>query len=159
MEDRMKFFVINGPNLNLLGERETKLYGVSSLQELESLCRAWGEEKGIDIRCAQSNHEGELIDLLHAARLDCRGVVLNAAAYTHTSVAIRDAVSAIRIPVIEVHITNTAAREPFRHQSLLTPVAAGLVMGFGIAGYLLALEGLLGLESQARPGKEREDCP
>jgi 3-dehydroquinate dehydratase-2 len=143
MEKRMKFFVINGPNLNLLGEREPDLYGASSLQELESLCRAWGKEKGVDIQCAQSNHEGELIDLLHAARLDSRGVVLNAAGYTHTSVALRDAVAAIGIPVIEVHITNTAAREPFRHGSLLTAVASGLVAGFGTAGYILALEGLL----------------
>ena len=152
MEKRMKFFVINGPNLNLLGEREPGLYGVSSLQELESLCRAWGKEKGVDIQCAQSNHEGELIDLLHAARLDSRGVVLNAAGYTHTSVALRDAVAAIGIPVTEVHITNTAAREPFRHGSLLTAVASGLVTGFGITGYILALEGLLAFATRKGTG-------
>ncbi|MFA0888701.1 MAG: type II 3-dehydroquinate dehydratase [Synergistales bacterium] len=153
MEKRLMFSVINGPNLNLLGEREPQLYGACSLQDLENLCRDWGRKKGIDIRCAQTNHEGEMIDLLHAARLDSRGVVLNAAGYTHTSVAIRDAVSAIRIPVIEVHLTNTAAREPFRRRSLLTPVAAGLVMGFGKAGYLLALEGLLALTTGEETGK------
>lgn len=141
----MKFLVLNGPNLDLLGERETGIYGEVTLEELETLCKNWGAERDIEIRCAQSNHEGELIDLLHAARLDCRGVVLNAAGYTHTSVALRDAVSAIRIPVVEVHLTNTAARESFRHGSLLTAVASGLVMGFGAAGYVLALEGLLGL--------------
>lgn len=143
MENRLTFLVLNGPNLDLLGEREPGTYGRATLPELEALCRTWGAEKGVDIRCAQSNHEGELIDLLHAARLDTRGVVLNAAAYTHTSVAIRDAVAAIAIPVIEVHLTNTAARESFRRRSYLTPVAAGLVMGFGVKGYLLALEGLL----------------
>jgi 3-dehydroquinate dehydratase-2 len=153
LENRLKFLVLNGPNLDLLGERETGIYGRVTLEELETLCKNWGAERGIDIRCAQSNHEGELIDLLHAARLDCRGVVLNAAGYTHTSVALRDAVSAIRIPVVEVHLTNTAAREPFRHGSLLTAVASGLVMGFGAAGYILALEGLLGLESRTRPDR------
>lgn len=153
MENRLKFLVLNGPNLDLLGERETGIYGRVTLEELETLCKNWGAERSIDIRCAQSNHEGELIDLLHAARLDCRGVVLNAAGYTHTSVALRDAVSAIRIPVVEVHLTNTAAREPFRHGSLLTAVASGLVMGFGAAGYILALEGLLAQTARDGAGK------
>lgn len=143
MENRLTFLVLNGPNLDLLGEREPGTYGRTTLAELENLCRNWGEERGIDIRFAQSNHEGELVDLLHAARLDTRGVVFNAAAYTHTSVALRDAVAAIGIPVIEVHLSNTAARESFRRRSFLAPVAAGLVMGFGVKGYLLALEGLL----------------
>ena len=153
MEKRLMFSVINGPNLNLLGEREPQLYGASSLQDLENLCRDWGRKKGIDIRCAQTNHEGEMIDLLQAARLDSRGVVLNAAGYTHTSVALRDAVAAIGIPVVEVHITNTAAREPFRHVSLLTAVASGLVTGFGTAGYILALEGLLARTAKEGTGK------
>lgn len=145
MEDKLKFLVLNGPNLNLLGEREPGIYGSLSLTELEDLCRAWGAERGIEILCAQSNHEGELVDILQEARHDVAGVVFNAAAYTHTSVALRDCVAAIRPPVIEVHISNTAKREEFRHTSYLTAVAAGLVMGFGLRGYILALEGLLSM--------------
>ncbi len=143
MEDRLKFLILNGPNINLLGEREPGIYGTLSLTDLEALWRTWGEERNIEIRCAQSNHEGELVDILQEARHEVDGVVLNAAAYTHTSVALRDCIAAIHPPVIEVHISNTAKREAFRSQSYITAVAAGLVMGFGINSYILALEGLL----------------
>ncbi|EFQ24164.1 3-dehydroquinate dehydratase [Aminomonas paucivorans DSM 12260] len=140
-----RFLVLNGPNLNLLGEREPEVYGSVTLEEVEVRCRRWGEERGVELRFAQSNHEGVLLDRLQEARRDCAGGVFNPGAYTHTSVALRDCVAALRIPVVEVHLSNTHAREPFRRRSLLAPVAAGRVEGFGAAGYLLALEGLLGI--------------
>ena len=144
METR-RFLVLNGPNLNLLGEREPEVYGPVTLEELEARCVRWGEERGVEVRCAQSNHEGVLLDRLQEARRDCAGAVVNPGAYTHTSVALRDCVAALRIPVVEVHLSNTHAREPFRRRSLLAPVASGRVEAFGAAGYLLALEGLLGI--------------
>ena len=146
MENRLTFLVLNGPNLDLLGEREPGTYGRTTLKELEALCRAWGAEKGVDIRCAQSNHEGELVDLLHAARLDTRGVVLNAAAYTHTSVALRDALAAVQcagVPAVEVHLSNTQARDDFRHTSLTAPVCLGQVSGFHGHSYVLGLDALV----------------
>ncbi len=143
MEKKVKFLVLNGPNLNLLGEREPEIYGKATLADLEERCRIWGEEQGVEVRCARSNHEGGLVDLLQEARYDVGGVVLNAAAYTHTSVALRDCVAAIDPPVIEVHLSNTSKRETFRHTSYLTVVSAGLIMGLGSHGYILALEGLL----------------
>lgn len=145
VEEKMKFLVLNGPNLNLLGEREPEVYGKATLADLEEQCRAWGEERGVEVRCAQRNHEGGLVELLQEARHDVDGVVLNAAAYTHTSVALRDCVAAVALPVIEVHISNTAKRETFRHKSYLTAVSEGLIMGLGFHGYILALEGLLTL--------------
>lgn len=141
--EQLKFLVLNGPNLDLLGEREPQVYGAMTLGDLETLCREWGKERGIEIFCAQDNSEGGIIDRLHAARHEVHGVVLNAAGYTHTSVAIRDAVAALPIPVIEVHLSNVTAREPFRHRSYLSPVASGIIIGFGETGYLLALEGLV----------------
>ena len=140
-----RFLVLNGPNLNLLGEREPEVYGPVTLEELEARCVRWGEERGVEVRCAQSNHEGVLLDRLQEARRDCAGAVVNPGAYTHTSVALRDCVAALRIPVVEVHLSNTHAREPFRRRSLLAPVASGRVEGFGAAGDLLALEGLQGI--------------
>ena len=135
--------VLNGPNLNLLGTREREIYGNLRLADVEDLCRRWGEAAGFEVQCRQSNHEGELIDWLHAAAREERaGVVLNAGGYTHTSVALRDAVAGISIPVIEVHISNVHAREPFRHTSLLAPVCAGTVIGFGVLGYKLAIQAL-----------------
>ena len=143
MGEKIKLMVLNGPNLNLLGEREPGIYGAITLTDLERSCIEWGSERDIEVICHQSNHEGDLVDIIQKARTQVDGIVLNAAAYTHTSVAIRDAVSAISIPVIEVHISNTTKRESFRHISYLTPVSAGLIMGFGTDGYLLALEALL----------------
>jgi len=143
MRKLLKFFVVNGPNLNLLGEREPDLYGKFSLSDVEIMCRSWAAKNGVELEFFQSNHEGSLIDCLQDARKICSGVVINPGGYTHTSVALRDCIAAIAIPVVEVHITNPAAREFFRHESLISPVAAGVIAGFGIDSYLLGLEGLL----------------
>jgi len=150
MENRLKFLVLNGPNINLLGEREPGIYGTLSLKDLEVFWKTWGEEQNIEIHCAQSNHEGELVDILQEFRHEVDGVVLNAAAYTHTSVALRDCIAAIQPPVIEVHISNTAKRETFRSRDYLSAVVTGVVMGFGVHGYILALEGLLKITDNTR---------
>jgi len=138
----MRVLVLSGPNLNLLGEREPEVYGGVSLAEIHVRLEARARELGVELRCAQSNHEGELIDALQAARLDCDAAVLNPGAFAHTSLALRDAIAAIRIPVIEVHMTNVFAREhqPFRRHLVLAPVVRGLVIGFGADSYLLGLE-------------------
>lgn len=134
--------LLNGPNLNLLGEREPGVYGELSLAQIEMRLHNLAAELGLELRAAQSNHEGALIDALHDARAWAAGVVFNAGAYTHTSVALRDAISAIRIPVIEVHLSNTQAREEFRHTSLIAPVCRGSIAGFGWYSYALALYAL-----------------
>jgi 3-dehydroquinate dehydratase-2 len=134
--------LLNGPNLNLLGEREPGVYGELSLAQIEARLHSLAAELGLELRAAQSNHEGALIDALHDARTWATGVVFNAGAYTHTSVALRDAISAIRIPVIEVHLSNTQAREEFRHTSLIAPVCRGSIAGFGWYSYALALYAL-----------------
>lgn len=134
--------LLNGPNLNLLGEREPGVYGELSLAQIETRLHNLAAELGLELRAAQSNHEGALIDALHDARTWAAGVVFNAGAYTHTSVALRDAISAIRIPVIEVHLSNTQAREEFRHTSLIAPVCRGSIAGFGWYSYALALYAL-----------------
>jgi len=136
-------YVLNGPNLNLLGTREPDIYGHATLADVEKLCRATADKLGWTIEFRQSNHEGELVDWIHeAARTSAAGVVLNAGAYTHTSVAIHDAIAAAKVPVIEVHISNVFAREPMRHHSYVAPVAKASLCGFGIEGYALALNGL-----------------
>lgn len=137
--------VLHGPNLNLLGLREPDIYGRLDLVEIDRRLVAAGAELGLQVRTFQSNHEGVLIDQLHEAQTWARGVVFNPAGYTHTSVALRDAVAAITLPVIEVHLSNTQAREDFRHRSLIAPVCAGTIAGFGWRSYLLALHGLCGL--------------
>lgn len=134
--------VLNGPNLSRLGTREPAVYGTTTLAGLEELCRGWAVALGLDLTCAQCEGEGELVSLIHRAGDRADGLVLNAAAYTHTSVAVRDAVAAIAIPVVEVHLSNPAAREPFRRQNLLEDVVYAGVRGFGVEGYRLALEGL-----------------
>ncbi|WP_131503138.1 type II 3-dehydroquinate dehydratase [Exiguobacterium sp. s166] len=136
----MRIFVLNGPNLNLLGTREPDTYGTQTLSDLEDLIKH--RFKDIDFQFAQSNHEGELVDYLHGAR-GYDGIVLNAAAYTHTSIALRDAIAAIGVPTIEVHLSNVHAREAFRHQSMLAPVCRGVISGLGMTGYLLAVEALI----------------
>lgn len=136
----MRILVLNGPNLNLLGTREPDTYGTQTLSDLEGLIKT--RFKDIDFQFAQSNHEGELIDYLHGAR-GYDGIVLNAAAYTHTSVALRDAIAAIDVPTIEVHLSNVHAREAFRHHSMLAPVCRGVISGLGMTGYLLAVEALI----------------
>jgi len=140
--------ILNGPNLNLLGTREPAVYGSSSLADVEALCRAAAEPSGHTIDFRQSNHEGALIDSIHEAGRGFKaghviGVVLNAGAYTHTSVALHDAIKGVDVPVIELHISNVHARESFRHHSWLSAVAAGIVIGFGVDGYRLAIDGLV----------------
>lgn len=134
-----QILIINGPNLNLLGQREPQIYGEKGLETvMEELCTSFPDTV---IQYMQSNHEGEIIDALQQSQHD--GIVLNAGGYTHTSVAIRDAISAITVPVIEVHISNVAARETFRHESLLSPVCQGCIFGFGVKGYALAVQAIL----------------
>lgn len=138
----MKILVLNGPNLNLLGEREPNIYGDNSLASInEELAKTAAEmgESGYETAFFQSNSEGALIDALHEARKDCAGVILNAGAYTHYSYAIRDAIAAIKIPVIEVHLSNVNGREEFRHTSVIAPVCKGSIAGFGKFSYTLAL--------------------
>jgi 3-dehydroquinate dehydratase-2 len=135
-------YVLNGPNLNLLGSRETAVYGALTLGDIEALCVAAAEKHGHGIVFRQSNHEGELVDWLHEARDQAAGVVINPGAYTHTSIALQDAIRAIGIPVVEVHLSNIFAREEFRHHSYVSPVARGVLCGFGAKGYELAIDGL-----------------
>jgi 3-dehydroquinate dehydratase-2 len=137
--------VLHGPNLNLLGEREPEIYGSLSLSELNQRLAAVGEQLGLEVRSFQSNSEGGLITALHEARLWAQGAVFNPGGYTHTSVALRDAVSAIHIPVIEVHLSNVQGRESFRQTSLIAPACAGTIAGFGWRSYLLGLQALVGL--------------
>lgn len=138
--------VLHGPNLNLLGMREPEVYGDWTLEDINAELVSAGQNMGVRVRCFQSNSEGELIDALHDARTWAVGVVFNPGAYTHTSVALRDAISAIEIPVVEVHLSNVYAREEFRHKSLLAPVCLGKITGFGWRSYLLGLQALVGIE-------------
>jgi 3-dehydroquinate dehydratase-2 len=144
MPTAMPLLLINGPNLNLLGSREPGLYGAKSLAEVEDELTRRAAELGAALDCFQSNHEGALVDRVQAARGEVDGILLNAGAYTHTSIALRDALLAVAIPYVELHLSNVHARESFRHQSYLADRAVGVICGFGAASYRLALEGLVG---------------
>jgi 3-dehydroquinate dehydratase-2 len=135
-----KVLILHGPNLNLLGEREPEVYGSFTLEEINKDLEARAGQLGLEIKTVQSNHEGELVEAIQNARTWADVIVINPAAYTHTSVAIRDAIAAVRVPTIEVHISNTVAREGFRHISYISPVAVGVIQGFGKQSYLLALD-------------------
>jgi 3-dehydroquinate dehydratase-2 len=142
---KRKVLVLHGPNLNLLGERETGIYGKNTIEDINVEIIEKGKELNIDCEIFQSNTEGEIINLLHSARGRFDGVIINAGAYTHYSIAIRDAIAAIKIPTVECHLSNIYAREDFRHISVIAPVCAGQISGFGKYSYILALYGLIDL--------------
>jgi 3-dehydroquinate dehydratase-2 len=132
--------VLNGPNLNLLGQRQPEIYGNTTLADIEASCATHAAKLGLDLTFMQSNHEGVLIDAVHAAKGTHGALIINAGAYTHTSIALMDAVASVELPMIEVHLSNIYAREPFRHVSYLSKVAIGQICGFGAQGYLMALD-------------------
>lgn len=139
----LSLLILNGPNLNLLGTRQPKVYGKTTLSEIEAMCVSIATKAGASATCVQSNHEGALIDAIHDARGKHDGIVLNAGAYTHTSVALMDAIASTQIPTVELHLSNIHAREEFRHKSYIAPVAIGQICGFGPDGYRLAIEALV----------------
>ncbi|MEP4038782.1 MULTISPECIES: type II 3-dehydroquinate dehydratase [unclassified Pseudophaeobacter] len=140
--------VLNGPNLNLLGTRQPEVYGPETLEMLEETCVEHGRKSGFQVECLQSNHEGALLDAIHAARGKHAGIILNAGAYTHTSIALMDAILSVEIPTVEVHLSNIHARESFRHQSYIARAAIGQICGFGRQGYLMAIDALVQKLSQ-----------
>jgi len=135
--------ILNGPNLNMLGKREPAIYGAATLPEIEAACHAHAEGRGTTLTFLQSNHEGTLIDAIQAAPEAHAGIILNPGAYTHTSIALRDAIASIAIPVIELHLSNIYARESFRHHSMIAPACIGQISGFGAAGYTLAIDAMI----------------
>jgi len=142
--------ILNGPNLNLLGTRQPEVYGKTTLAEIEEMCADKAKSLGCSVTCFQSNHEGELVDAIQTARGAHDGIILNAGAYTHTSVALMDAISSVGVPVVELHLSNIHAREEFRHKSFIARVAVGQICGFGPAGYPLAMDAMLSYLEQSR---------
>jgi 3-dehydroquinate dehydratase-2 len=146
----MKIFLLNGPNLNLLGTREPEHYGAETLGEIVAALQAYGAERGVELRDFQSNSEGALVDAIHEARNWADGIVFNAGAFTHYSIALRDAIAGVNIPVVEVHLSNVQAREQFRHKSVIAAVCLGSIAGFGRWSYFLGLDALLRLYDSGR---------
>ena len=144
-KDNRQVLIIHGPNLNMLGKREPEIYGKTTLDEINSMLEEHGKRLGIAVETFQSNHEGAIVDKIQEAAKAQKGIIINPAAYTHTSVAIRDALLLLDIPVIEIHISNIYKREPFRHKSLISDVATAQIVGFGVKGYSMALEALAGM--------------
>lgn len=156
----LRILVLHGPNLNLLGNREQSIYGATSLEMIDSSLRRLGDELGAELVIRQSNHEGELVTWIQEARRDCQGIIINPAAYTHTSIAIRDALAAVDLPTVEVHLSNIYRRELFRQHSYVAGVAVAQVSGFGPSGYLLALRGLCEYVAPSSPtGSKPEILP
>jgi 3-dehydroquinate dehydratase II len=139
---QLPVYVLNGPNLNLLGLREPEIYGRTTLADIEKMTAEKAKSLGLTVVCRQSNHEGELVDWIQEARTTASGIIINAGAYTHTSVAIHDALRSFDKPIVEVHLSNPQAREEFRHHSFIGPVADGVIAGFGAYGYVLAIEAI-----------------
>ncbi|WP_310620410.1 type II 3-dehydroquinate dehydratase [Flexibacterium corallicola] len=137
-----KVLILNGPNLNLLGKRQPEIYGTITLAEIDEMCKLHGTQRGLAVECRQSNHEGEIIDWIHEARELKAGIILNAGAYSHSSIAIMDAISSAERPVIEVHLSNIHKRESYRHTSYVSKVAVGMICGLGAQGYILAIEAI-----------------
>ncbi|MGD8292835.1 MAG: type II 3-dehydroquinate dehydratase [Desulfobacterales bacterium] len=142
---RKKILVIHGPNLNILGKRQPDIYGHETLAQIDARMLAEAEKVGVEVETFQSNHEGALVDAIQQAAGNFHGIVINPAAYTHTSVAIRDALAMLDIPIVEIHLSNINRREPFRHTSMIADIVAGRIAGFGASGYTLALQGLAGM--------------
>jgi 3-dehydroquinate dehydratase-2 len=137
-----KIIILNGPNLNLLGEREKNQYGSLTLEDIEKNCKVFANKNNIDLSLFQSNREGELVEIIQNSRANQHGLIINAGGYTHTSVSIHDALKIIKIPIIELHMSNIYNREEFRHKSLLSNVAKGIICGFGADGYIMALKAM-----------------
>ncbi|GHD62996.1 3-dehydroquinate dehydratase [Thalassobaculum fulvum] len=142
MADRPDILILNGPNLNMLGVREPQIYGSTTLAQIQQRCEAEGELLGLEVDFRQTNFEGEMVSIIQQARDAHDGIIINAGAYTHTSVAVHDALALTDLPVIELHLSNTFKREPFRHHSYISDVAVGVICGFGAHGYLLAMQAM-----------------
>ena len=152
----MKIAVIQGPNLNMLGVRETNIYGPMKLEDIHNQMKAVAEQNGFEIEFFQSNLEGEIVDKIQECLGDADGIIINPAAYSHTSIAIRDAISAVQLPVVEVHLSNISAREEFRHKSLISPVVAGTIAGFGPFSYHLAMIAMIQILNEIKMMKESQ---